>query len=343
MLQGLRIASAETYVKEADSSPTEMQRAMNLRIAVQELRDSGAPSGRRSQVGRMLDEAQTVAINEMATVSVALPESDLADRTRLHLQGRTPFEAFWLFAAIVNPPAIQAARQRAEESLKKHVFAFGFAQTHYSRDGRREGETPGFVGADEDMHEQAVQGVMRRDASYVRITVAYGYIEPGRRQLLLDHEYSLDDIRQALQLRPFIPRGHLGLWSKGIHAGLLGEYDVAVHLLAPQLEHALREVLSRHGEIVYSTSASGVQSLLKVEKVLGHPKMTAILGEDLVFSLDTVLAERLGANLRNTVAHGIIDDGWAGSHDAAYLWWLALYILRAYGSDALATIPRSEA
>jgi hypothetical protein len=114
------------------------------------------------------------------------------------------------------------------------------------------------------------------------------------------------------------------------------EYDVVVHLLAPQLEHALREVLIRHGEIVYSTSTSGVQSLFSVEKVLEHPKMTKILGEDLVFVLDTVLAERLGANLRNTVAHGIIDDVSAGSHDVAYLWWLALYILRAYGSDALA-------
>jgi hypothetical protein len=94
---------------EAAASPTEMQRAMNPRIAVQELRQAGASSERRAKVAQLLDEAQTISINELATVSTPLPEADLADHTRRHFQGREPFEAFWLFAGIVPPPSLESA------------------------------------------------------------------------------------------------------------------------------------------------------------------------------------------------------------------------------------------
>ena len=75
-------------------------------------------------------------------------------------------------------------------------------------------------------------------------------IEPGRRQLLINHDYTLTEIHQAISTRPLVPAGHSLLWSKAIHAGLVGEYDIAVHLLAPQVENALRTILRASGEVV---------------------------------------------------------------------------------------------
>lgn len=334
--QELRLARAETYVAEALGRPSEMLRSLDLRLAVQALRRAGASRERREQIAQMLDEAQTLAITEMSGIGTPVNTSGLPDHVRSLLRGNEPIRALWLLAGAIPLPTPESARTVAEESLKRYVFAFGLSHRHLSADGRQEGETPGAIGATDDDYEQAVQGAMRKNAGYARVTAAFGVIEPGRRQLIADHDYSLLDIQLALQSRPFIPHGHEQLWAKGIHAGLIGEYDVAVHILAPHLENALREVLRRHGHIIYSTSDDGVQSLFSLERVLADPVTTTIFGSDIVFALEAALAERLGANMRNSVAHGIINDGLAQSHEAAFVWWIALRILRYYGPDALA-------
>jgi hypothetical protein len=68
-----------------------------------------------------------------------------------------------------------------------------------------------------------------------------------------------------------------------------------------------------------------------LEKTLVHPKTKEIFGEDMVFTTGAVLAERLGANVRNTVAHGMITDSQAAGPDALYVWWLCLHLIWGFG------------
>jgi len=335
----LRLARAETYVSEALTRPTEMLRSFDLRLALHALRQAGAVRERRDEVAQMLDEAQTVAVSEMSAVNTPIAVGQSSDLVRGMLRGREPIEALWLLSGIGVLPPADAVRASAEASLSQYHFAFGFARRHLAADGRQVGETPGALGAENDEYERAVQGAMRFNSAHSRLLAVYGFIEPGRRQLVAEHDFTLAEVREAVSSRPFIPHGHEVLWAKGIHAGLVGEFDLAVHILAPQLENALREVLRRHGNIIYSTSSSGVQSLFALERILEDPATTTIFGSDIVFALDTSLAERLGANVRNEVAHGIMNDGTAQSHEAVFVWWLALRVLRFYGPDALA--PRS--
>ena len=54
-----------------------------------------------------------------------------------------------------------------------------------------------------------------------------------------------------------------------------------------------------------------------------------IFGEDFVFDIRGLLVERFGSNLRNNMAHGLIDHDDFYSSSGCYLWWLALrfYVL----------------
>lgn len=63
----LRLRRAETYVAQAELRPTEMLRAFDLRLGMQALRRAGASRARRDEVARLLDDAQTVAVTEMAS------------------------------------------------------------------------------------------------------------------------------------------------------------------------------------------------------------------------------------------------------------------------------------
>jgi len=331
----LRLTRAETYVFQAQRRPNEMLRSFDLRAGLQELRQAGAPRERLAAVAQMLEEAQQLSVSEFVPIASPFSVGDLPMHAVALVARKAPTEGLWLLAGAGTLSTRDAIRTMAEATLKKNVFAFGFARTNVAPDGRKEGRVPGALGADEDQHESAVFGAMRFLAARGRLLTVLGVIEPAREQLVLEHNYQIGDVFTALRDRPLIPRDHVELWAKGVHAGLAGDYQVALHLLAPQLENALREALRRRGEIVYGTNANGVQSLLSIEKVLEHPVTQSVFGSDVVFALDAVLAERLGANMRNLVAHGIISDRVAGSSDAAYVWWLTLKLLRFYGGDAL--------
>ena len=47
-------------------------------------------------------------------------------------------------------------------------------------------------------------------------------------------------------------------------------------------------------------------------------------GEALAFDLRGLLVERMGANLRNRIAHGLMSDADFSGTDVVYAWWLAL-------------------
>ena len=54
------------------------------------------------------------------------------------------------------------------------------------------------------------------------------------------------------------------------------------------------------------------------------PELTQFLPEDTVFDLRRLLVEESGTNLRNLVAHGLVDDAQLNSPPTAYFWWSVL-------------------
>lgn len=330
----LRIARAETHIGEAEDAPNETQRAVYLREARDALLDANASREQRERVDRLLAVAQKLAVNEMARIDVPLLAGNLPEQVADLLHDREPIDGVWLLAGIVPLMSYKDVRRIAEREVSAPRFPMSLARRNISADGREQGQTSAWFGDGRGDFDDAVHGAMRDRARFCRAAIIINAVEPGREALVLQHAFSLSQIIDALRGRPFIPQGHLLLWSKGIHAGLVGEYDVAVHLLAPQLENALREVLHDRGEVIFTTK-NGVQSLRSLTNVLDDPLTKTVFGDDVLFALETGVADRLGANVRNDVAHGWISDHSASQFDAAFVWWLALRMLRFYGSDAL--------
>ncbi len=333
-VKALRLAQAETHVTQGQYAPTNSLKAVHFSVARQALLNAAADPARIAEVAAMLDEAQTMAVSEMTSVAVEMHFGDMPIIARDHVRGLDPVHGLWQLAGMPLLSKKTDIRRVAEKNVGEFHFVYGFQRRLVSSDGREQAKIPGAIGADEYDREAAVIAAMREVAAHSRLSAVVSAIEPARHQLLSEHAYSLDEIFEALRDRPLIPAGHCGLWAKGIHAGLVGEYDVAAHILAPQMENALREVLRRHGHIVYTTQ-NNFQRLLSLEDVLGHEASAKIFDENYIFVIDTALANRLGANLRNNIAHGLLSDASSSTVETAYLWWLSLNLLRAYGPDPL--------
>lgn len=99
---------------------------------------------------------------------------------------------------------------------------------------------------------------------------------------------------------------------------------VAGHLVPPQLEAMARHVVESQGATTSKLEPGGVQRKRSLGPLLETPEARHALGEDGVFELQDLFTEQLGMNLRNEVAHGLLDDSGPFGTDDLYAWWLLL-------------------
>lgn len=140
-----------------------------------------------------------------------------------------------------------------------------------------------------------------------------------------------------------MPPGREEIFAKGLCAGMHGDFVTALHLLIPQLENSLRQVLKERGENTIVVNRKGFDEERDLDDLLRLAKTKELFGEDLCFSLRALLLHRFGPNLRNLLSHGLLDPAAASSAQGIYVWWLTLQLCYApLLAEAAATAPKEE-
>ena len=135
---------------------------------------------------------------------------------------------------------------------------------------------------------------------------------------------------------PFVPPGRENLFIKGLYAGLIGDFITSTHILIPQIENSVRYLLSNRGAITsgIDTKNNGIQKEDNLNATLfpsKYPQIASIFDEDTLFDLQGLLIEKSGSNLRNRMAHGLINDNEFSSPIFSYLWWVTLRLCFSAG------------
>ena len=125
-----------------------------------------------------------------------------------------------------------------------------------------------------------------------------------------------------------MPPGRGLLFGKALFAGYDGDFAAALHLLVPQIEHMVRFHLNRAGVGTTHLDGNGIEKEKGLSSLLTLDESADILGSDVMFELSALFADSGGPNLRNMVAHGLLDDNEASySVHAIYAWWLTLKLV----------------
>jgi hypothetical protein len=101
----------------------------------------------------------------------------------------------------------------------------------------------------------------------------------------------------------------------------------ALHLLVPQVEHIARCQLKARGVKTTHLDDDGIETEKALGALLDLPQTAQIFGEDFAFELKALFCEAVGPNLRNAVAHGLLDYGECDSSYSIYAWWLGLKLV----------------
>ena len=338
----MTVSEAEGWVKEAvarvsSTNPSHMVAASFYENAIQIYRTiPGAErtphrvDERLAELRGHLSESGEKSLAEMGSVSSpGVDISKLVENARNAVIGKTPIEALKAFCNLHHGVDARQARESALERLRNHPLQALFPATVMSRDGRVIAKRPGLSlsGTSSDGDEVTIRAEMIRDHGILIAIVVQGDIWPALEILWLEHRLNEADFVSLASQSPIVPKGRVRLFGKALFAGYDRDFVTALHLLVPQIEHLVRYHLKQSGVKTTSLDLNGIENEIGFTGLMDLPEAEKIFGVNLSFEIRALFCDAFGPNLRNELAHGLLDDEACQSIYSVYAWWFGLRLI----------------
>lgn len=325
-----RIRAAETYVVEADQAlqrptPSYSVAASFLAQAVEALRRANGNEKRIQELHERLLNYQKQSLSELKPFSHGTDISECIKAATNGVKGKTLHEAVFWLASSFSPTNVSALKSQVQENAQKYPMSHLFSAVFLDDEGRVVAHKPGMLSTDKEQLEAAIEAEMFNNARTILWPLnVQGIIEPARWQIEQEHHPQVRDLAFVVVDNPFVPPGREGIFARGLQAGFSGNWLIAGHLLVPQIESSIRYVLVQRGVIVSKLNSELIQEVRHLDTLLSLPETIDIFSTNTIFDLRGLLVERFGCNLRNRLAHGLMQEGHFYSAEVIYVWWLIL-------------------
>lgn len=354
----MTVAVAEGWVKEAiariaSESPSHAVAAHFYENAIQTYRtiprterSTHRVDERIAQLRAELNKSGEKSLEEMALIqSSSIDIADLVEIARQSVAGKSLQESLLNFANLSRGVNVENLRNNVLKRMREHPLSTLFSSTTMSHDGRviakRKGMSFGKDLTDED--EKNIQAEMIKDYKLQVDLVVLGYILPALEVLLLEHRLQERVFVELARSSSIIPKGRAGLFGKALFSGYEGDFVTALHLLIPQVEHMVRMHLKQAGAQTTNIDKDGIQNENGLSTLIELPEAVQLFGENFSFEMKALFCDAVGPNLRNMLAHGLLDEDDCNSSSSIYAWWWALRItINAWWSSANAAAVQQE-
>ena len=335
------VAQAEAFVDEATArlssdSPSHGVAASFLEDAIQVYRTIPRNHRDRYNVDKRIQELRLLlnkhgkqALDEMATVSGSPIEvGDSIEHARDAVSGKPVQEALGTFANLYHVSA-KKLRESAIRNLSRTPFLASIPKVYSSHDGRVIARTPGISASTPSGDDEAEILAQMNRVEYGTLVsiIVQALILPALDALTLEHRLRTEDLINLARRSPIVPIGREVLFGKALAQGFNRDFATSIHLLAPQIEHMVRIPLKVAGVPTSHLDQDGIETENGLSALIDLPQTKVIFGEDLTYEIKTLFCDQMGPNLRNNIAHGLLNDQEVHSVDAIYAWWLGLKLV----------------
>jgi hypothetical protein len=327
---------AESYAEQAASSPSMFASDMYHKAILEfqkiprRIRDTYASTKRLNELDDLKEDANIQASTEMAPISS--PPINITDIVNASIKQVKGIEFPYVLLAlsnIIETQKIQKYREEAIKNIRESILTSLFQTTQYSRDGRVTAKSPGAdIGDESNPDNETViwHNMMQNYHFYISLCVQAAII-PALEVINAEHRISLDMMYGMCRVSTVVPRDRILVWAKGIYAGFESDFIVAVHLLTPQIEHYVRVQMKLRGIRTTTTDQNGIETENGLGTLLANNDINQVLDVDTLFELKAIFTDSFGFNLRNDIAHGLVDSNLSHTFSAVYAWWFCLKLI----------------
>ena len=265
------------------------------------------------------DELQLISTKQMNI-------SELQEQSINHVKDKqTAFEPLLYFSG-VSSCNFESIWKSTEKYIQNSVVSSLFGATSVSLDGRKISSIPPLALDGNNRDEVILKNAIKNFGIHIHLAVE-GCILPALEQIQQEHIFPKDFLVDLCKLSDIVPEKREILVANALYQGFEWDFRSAIHLLAPQVENMVRQLLKRNGLVTTHTDPNGIENEMGLSSLVSIVGAREILGDDLWFELQAVFTDSLSANLRNEVGHGLLDDDTSNSLYSVYAWWVVLRLV----------------
>jgi hypothetical protein len=124
------------------------------------------------------------------------------------------------------------------------------------------------------------------------------------------------NILSFIEKSPIIEKERLEIIDRGLDAYVRDDFLVFVHLVIPQIEEAIRNIIELAGGNILKPAKGGGYQLRNFDEILRDEIIKLTLGEDIADYFRILFTDQRGWNLRNIVCHGLANPNMFNTQNA---------------------------
>ncbi|XVN19781.1 DUF4209 domain-containing protein [Pseudomonas corrugata] len=345
----MTVAVAETWVSEAElrggqTHPVVAQNALENALQIYR----SVPGAFRVEqyvdkvlpvLRRRIAEAGARVVEQMSLISTRTDITKLVNRTKRLIEGQSFGTALYHLANMYPFCSPADSRQGALKLLRTGIVSSLTEAVFFDETGRVIAKRPplsfGAELTEED--EYTVQAKMVSEHLHtIKLTVRGGVL-PALAIISEAHCVKEVDMVELAKASSLVPPNRVHMVGKGLYWGFVGDFGMAAHFLIPQMEALIRHRMKEAGLNTSTSSADGIVTENGLSTLMDVEGVSELLGDDVAFEIKAVFCSPYGPNLRNTFAHGLLDDDQIYAESIVYAWW---FMLKYISGPFWTSVPR---
>lgn len=284
-----------------------------------------------------MTEANKKSIGHMKLIQTEPVDiSPIIEASQNHVKDKPYPLVLGYLAHVTKPPVKKELSKSAQNTMSKSIFRMLASSVTLSSDGRAIAKAPSVNPGDpnDPARLEAMDEELHMHFSIWIGMNVQGSILPALDVITHEHTITEESLFDLCKQSAIVPEGRERFWAKGLFFGFQKDFMTAIHLLSPQFEHFVRLALKEHAVKTTTLDSKGIETENGLSTLLDKSESKEIFDEDFLMEMKLLLSSARGPNLRNVIAHGLIEEEEADSQYAVYLWWrmLRMMIDEAYWS-----------
>ena len=298
------------------------------------------------QLRKRMEELQKVSLRNMAAIPFEFDATPIYNSITKLFEGLSLQEKIIQFGRTSQTYNKENIKNEVIKNSHKFLSRSLFTQNQLDGDGRTVEIIPPLDLQDPEsdtdiLYKHMVHHIteMRSLGETVSLTYAYRMMQSAGTISQNDLDFLVDN-------NPVIPDGRKDIMKFGLYLGLTGDLYAAMHILLPQTEHMIRNLVDMCGDTTSFLGDDGREEYKPLSKLFQSEKLVECYNENILFTFQTLIDSRVGPNLRNLNAHGLLGPDTGNSGVALIFLSFLIKFLSMYskeGGRILVTLAEKEA
>ncbi len=326
-LDNIRREKTNFYLSIA-YSPTEhpLRQIDSIKSAIAALKGIDNTEEERRLLQTKLTELKNNLIKSLSKFSISIDISETISKIKSDIDKLTSIEAFYYLYLGINIYSYEKAKEEMLSSKDSLIPRHFFTEQILDKHGGLEAIMPNWFHGVNHTDESSILPHIEKFCSEryrCYISMLLNYVLS---QVKLNKVVYKDEIRKIVTNSWFVPESRKQAFIHGLIAGFEEDFMTAVCILAPQVEGAIRDLCFICGDATVKIGKNKTEEYLSLDSLLKLPKINECVDAKILFNIRMIFTSVYGFNIRNKIAHGIMDDEDFKLTDCFFTWWFVLRI-----------------